>query len=742
MNILSVLFCVIAVALSTGDFERKRLDAFETAVSKLDFDQVKGELKTLFRDSKSWWPADYGHYGPFFIRLAWHCSGSYRQSDGRGGCEGGRQRFDPERSWADNTNLDKARKLLWPVKQKHEGLSWGDLFILAGTTAIEDLGGKTLGFCGGRVDAFDGEESLELGPTPEQVAVAPCAVNGTCKSPLGSTTVGLIYLNPEGPMGVADPEGSSRDVRDAFARMSMNDTETVALIGGGHSFGKSHGNCTTSPTVPGPSPKEDPENPWPAKCPDGGVFTAGFEGPWTQTPLTFNNEYFNLLLGHQWNASEGPGGHKQWSTDGESPQAPPPHPEDDARKQDIMMLTSDISLLHDEKYSAIVDRFAADFDDFEHAFMHAWYKLTTRDMGPVTRCRGNLTPPAQPFQFPLPLAGDDLPDFEEVRAAIVSALFSAAPTPVEADLVDGKPYYGAWMVQLAWQCASPYRKTDYLGGCNGGRIRYSPQLNWTENKGMASAIELLQPIKKQFGSKLSWSDLIVFSGQVAIEQAGGRPITFCPSRTDATDGAGWPEYLEPVVFANDPVLTLRERTKKLGMSVAEMVSLHGIARGSALQNARGLKGSWTNNPSQFSNEYFVTLLNETWEKVAGSGEYKAVGKELFMVESDLALTWAPEFMAVAQTFAVDNALFLENFAIAWNKLVNLDRFDEPACRTSTPPTTKLIANKLSEEAVIAISVGGAVFVMMMLFCVVRFCGKSKRSRYSDPLLGSSVRLDH
>jgi len=404
------------------------LAAYAEAVSRLDLDAVKADIKELLTSSQEFWPADYGHYGPFFVRLAWHCAGSYRTSDGRGGCEGGHQRFEPERSWADNTNLDKARALLVPIKVKHGlGLSWGDLIILAGTTAIEAMGGPVLGFCAGRVDSVDGAESQELGPSPVQEQLYPCTVNGNCTKPLGSTTVGLIYLNPEGPMGQPIPEGSARNIRDAFGRMAMNDSETVSLIGGGHAFGKTHGAC---PAGAGPSPKEDPSNPWPGKCGTGrgkDAFTSGFEFKWTPEPTKWDNVYFKQLLNNQWEKYIGPGGHWQWRVKNAS-----------GVLKEVGMLTSDVSLMHDPEgeYQKLVELFANDQAAFENAFAHSWYKLVTRDMGPVTRCVGKDVPPPQPFQYPLPPPPEKLADFGAVKTEIKKVVGSP-----------GQPSYGGLFVR-------------------------------------------------------------------------------------------------------------------------------------------------------------------------------------------------------------------------------------------------------------------------------------------------------
>jgi len=338
---------------------------YDAQLTALDMQAVQSDIMELLTDSQDCWPADSGNYGPLFIRLAWHCSGSFRNTDGRGGCSGGRQRFEPERSWEDNTNLDKARALLWPIKEKHgDGLSWGDLFTFAGTAAIKSMGGPTKSFCFGRIDDADGTASLELGPTPEQAVLEPCQVQGKCQKPLGSTTVGLIYLNPEGPMGVPDPVGSAKDVRDAFSRMGMNDSQTVALIGGGHAFGKAHGAC---PNGPGVSPLLDSSNPWPGACGSGtgaDTFTSGFEGAWTTKPTQWDNEFFKVLVDNEWEKQVGPGGHWQWWTaDRSSPYA------------EVMRLTSDVALLHDPAFLEISKTFARDQSQLDEAFAQAWDQL-------------------------------------------------------------------------------------------------------------------------------------------------------------------------------------------------------------------------------------------------------------------------------------------------------------------------------------------------------------------------------
>ncbi|KAK1932441.1 Catalase-peroxidase [Phytophthora citrophthora] len=618
----------------------------------IDYDLVKTDLEKLMTDSQDFWPADFGHYGGLFIRLAWHCNGSYRRADGRGGCDGGRIRFNPEHSWADNTNLDKALKLLNPIKDKYgDALSWGDLIVLSGDVAIKSMGGPVLGFCGGRRDDADGTSSLQLGPSPEQEAVAPCEVDGQCKEPLGPTTMGLIYVNPEGPMGKPDPVGSVADIRDTFKRMGMDDRETVALIGGGHAFGKTHGAC---PTGAGPSPLEDPENPWPGTCGEGemkgkgnNTFTSGFEGAWTFTPTKWGNGYFKGLTGFEWEKFDGPGGHVQWRP---VPDTNPP----------VRMLTADIALLHDENYLKISKEFAADQAALDDAFSHAWYKLVSRDMGPVARCRGNDIPPVQPFQNPLPASPENLPDFDAVRADVRELLKQSADN-------------GALFVHAAWQCASTFRITDYAGGCNGAKIRFAPQKEWPVNAGVDKIIATLEPIKEKYPT-LSTADLIVLVGQVALEDGGNVKIDFLGGRTDAENGDG-DEILAPREYYNSTVTGVRDNIKILGVSPEEAVALAGRPRSAAQQKALGYSGSYGNSSATLSNEYFKVLLNETWSPLCDN-EYKADDKDIYMLDTDLALLDAPELKEYVEMFAADEAAFISIFATAWEKVMTADHFNE------------------------------------------------------------------
>lgn len=652
---------------------------FVSAFHKVDLDAVRADLKALFHSSDPAWPSDYNNYAPFFVRLLWHNAGSYRKSDGRGGVDGGRQRFEPERSWEDNTNLDKARTLLEPIKIKYgRGLSWGDLIVLAGNTAVASMGGPILGSCLGRIDEGDGSWSEALGPSALQEELAPCTVNGTCVSPLGSTTVGLIYLNPEGPLGQPIPEKSAFDVRDSFGRMNMNDTETVALIGGGHSFGKAHGSC---PAGHGPSPREDPSNPWPGMCGTGrgaDAFTSGFEGPWTTDPLKWDNSYFKNLIMHDWEVHRGPGGHFQWRVNGTSPTAPGPQ----GGRQNIMMLTSDVSLTKDPEYRAIVEDWATDggATRFDHAWKHAWYKLTTRDMGPVTRCLGPDTPPAQPFQYPLPAA---LPPGSRAKIAHVRSALLKLGTG------------GHNLAALAWQCASTFRVTDYQGGCNGGRIRFAPQLTWAANRGLDQALRHLQPIKEQFDDALSWADLIVLAGSQSIHQS----IPFCDGRTDAVEGSGWADLLHSsTMLSADTTSSIRlnEFVTVLGLTGREFVALNGGAYSLVTANA---------DSSRLTNVFFTDLLTRRWildgdvkeaclagvfgnrvtDPATGTARtchrYRATaddGTALFMFKSDLLLKFDAPMRAIVDEFAADASLFEAEFVAAWVKVMNADRFDGPA----------------------------------------------------------------
>lgn len=630
----------------------------------IDYELVKQDLLHLMTDSQAFWPADFGHYGGLFIRLAWHCSGTYRRSDGRGGCDGGRIRFAPEHSWKDNVNLDKALKLLEPIKLKYgDALSWGDLIVLSGNVAIQSMGGPVLGFCGGRRDDADGTESLQLGVSPEQESVAPCAVDGQCQEPLGATALELIYVNPEGPMGVPDPALLVRDIRDTFARMDMNDRETVALIGGGHGFGKMHGAC---PTGPGPNPTESPLNPWPGTCGEGALkgkgantFTSGFEGAWTFSPTKWGHGYFKGIIYFKWEKFDGPGGHVQWRP---IPDTTPP----------VRMLTIDIALVNDPSYHNISLEFALNQSALDEAFSHAWYKLMSQDLGPVARCRGNNVPPAQPFQMPLPPTPATLPNFDNVRSSIRSLLHQSVGGLKSDSSSDNTPYNGALFVHAAWQCASTFRITDYSGGCNGARIRFSPQKDWAVNAGVDTIIAALESVKKSYPT-LSMADLIVLAGQVALEDAGNVAIDFRGGRTDAENGNGM-EMLAPRGYYKTTLIAVRDSIKILGVSPYEAVALAGRPRSVVQQRVLGYSGSYSNDSLKLSNKYFQVLLDETWTQMSEK-EYKAEGKDVFMMDTDLALLAAPELKEVVQLFASEEGVFKHVFSSAWAKVMMADHFN-------------------------------------------------------------------
>jgi catalase-peroxidase len=602
------------------------------------YEAVQADLITLYTNSQAFFPADFQppigpNYGGLFIRLAWHCLGSYRESDGRGGCDGARQRFLPEMDWPDNADLDMARALLVPIKEKYgSSLSWGDLIVLAGTTAIENMGGPVFGFCGGRIDEADGSESLKLGPSVQQEEIGPCQslmpslqgqclyVNGT--TALGVTTVGLIYVNPAGPVDhPGDPIASAMDIRMSFATMGFDDQTSVALIGGGHAFGKAHGACLSPP------------------CGEGNLtgigtnrYTSGFEGSWTTNPTTWTNDYFNNLFDYNWTIGIGPGGKIQWAPDAVNNTAPP----------NIFMLTTDIALSVDELYKPISKYYAANLTALSEDFARAWYKLAVADMGPVSRCMGDQVPAAQDFQFPLPNAPTQLPDFIPVRASIQS-------------LLDQDEATAAAFINLAYRCAFTYRATDYLGGCNGARIRFSPESDWPENVGTAQAVEMLSPLKEAYPD-VSYADLIVLAGQTAIEANNSNlKLMFCGGRVDASDAAGT-SILAPRTYI-PALVSVRDDFQVKGLTPEQGVAL--AARGS------------------LSNQYFQDLMD-------GKGNFSA--DELALLED--------EFGPIVAKYAEDEETFLKTFAAAWTKMMTADRFlnyRENVCTGVDTPTIGTIA---------------------------------------------------
>jgi len=650
--------------------------AILAAMKALDFTAVRKDLQEMLTNSQDWWPADYGNYGPLLIRLAWHSAGSFRRSDGRGGGEGGRIRFDPERSWDDNTNLDKAMQLLWPIKKKYGiGLSWGDLIILAGNTAIESMGLPLLGFCGGRIDDYDGSESDLLGPTDEQAHLLHCVMQGECKEPLGSSTVGLIYVNPGGPVNApGQPAASAKNIRNIFGRMSMNDSETVALIGGGHAFGKAHGACNITGAA-GERPKENPIAPWQGRCGSGvnkgkaeHTSTSGFELPWTRQPTKWSNSFFRHLLEEEWEEFEGPGGHHQWRVSkGEAPKAPKAHGEGE---EEIGMLTSDLALINDDAYMRIVQDFAENEENLNTAFRHAWYKLTTRDMGPRSRCLGADVPPAQPWQYPLPPSPGQPGNINEVKEEMKAAMRK-------------RPELMAGWTRLAWRCMATFRETDNRGGCDGARVRLSPQKDWPVNRGLQQWWDHLRP----WVNSLSWSDAIILAGTTALEEFGVPTKPFCGGRTDASSDDGYSDILKPKLHGNfsDSVAQLNEVVRLMGLTQRDFAVLNAAGY---MIGEPGCEGHFCQRGEsnlrteiKLTNSFFSRLLDNRWTEHSTKQMYKAEDSDIYMLKTDLMYNTDPELRAIAEDYAADEskakAKFLVDLGKAWNKLATADRYDGP-----------------------------------------------------------------
>ena len=571
------------------------------------------------------------------------------------------------------------------------------------------MGGPILGFCGGRIDDIDGSESNLLGPTPEQEMLYPCETNGKCEKPLGTTTIGLIYLNPEGPMAQPNPQESVTQIRDTFGRMNMNDSETIALIGGGHAVGKTHGACKTGA---GPSPKEDPEHPWPGTCGEGdgkgkgkNAFTSGFEFPWTTTPTKWSNQYFHNLLNYSWvldPKENTPGGHNEWKVDGVSPKAPEAHGNG---TQNIGMLTTDRSLLEDEQYLALLKSFENDEDAFNYAFKHAWYKLTTRDMGPSVRCLGDSVPPPQDWQYPLPDFNGVLPDFDVVKKDI-KALFT----------IENKGMFA----RLAWQCMSTFRSTDYLGGCNGARIRFEPQSSWDVNNGTKTIIEMLKPVKDTHGESLSWADLITLAGNTEIENMGGNAMVFCGERTDAQEDGKASEYLEPRITgqASETNLLFKEFIGLMGLTTLEYAALHGA--GYAIGQPTDCVGLYcrrdTKPIDKVSNVFFKNLIENEWERNNEEDQcYRTnTDSDLCMYSADVQFYFDAKLKVIAEEYASNNDLFLKNLASAWTKFANADRFDGPTgnvCDNNEVTTTPMYNHGINLTPV------GSIFVFFTIMLI-------------------------
>ena len=666
----------------------------------LDLNAVVKDLHALMTDSQEWWPADFGHYGGLFIRLAWHAAGTYRTSDGRGGAGAGQQRFAPLNSWPDNANLDKARRLLWPIKQKYGSkISWADLYILAGNVALESMGFKTFGFAGGRVDTWEPEE-LYWGPEGSWLGDERYSGERQLSKPLGAVQMGLIYVNPEGPNGNPDPVASARDIRETFARMAMDDTETVALIAGGHTFGKTHG--AGDPSLLGPEPEgagiEDQGLGWRSRHGSGfgaDAITGGPEVTWSQTPTKWSNHFFDNLFKYEWELTKSPAGAQQWRAKGAPGDIPDPY--DSAKKHVPTMLTSDLALRFDPAYEKISRRFHEHPDQFADAFARAWFKLTHRDMGPIQRYLGPLTPKeALIWQDRVPAADHPLIDAKDIAALKAEILASGLGV--------------AQLVGAAWASASTFRGSDKRGGANGARVRLAPQKDWAVNNPpeLAKVLKALEAIQTRFngaaagGKKVSLADLIVLGGSAAVEKAAGDAGTkveapFTPGRTDAsqaqTDAASF-EPLEPVSdgFRNyvagaafmSPEEALVDRAQLLRLSGPELTALVGGLRVLGANTSGSPHGVFTSRPGKLTNDFFVNLLDMATEWQPKGSDNLFEGRDRATKAAkwtgtrvDLIFGSHAELRALAEVYgcADSQAKFVKDFVAAWTKVMNADRYD-------------------------------------------------------------------
>ena len=658
--------------------------SYRDAFQKLDYFALKKDLTNLMTESQEWWPADYGHYGPFFIRMTWHAAGTYRTSDGRGGGGTGDQRFAPLNSWPDNGNLDKARRLLWPIKQKYGNkISWADLFILTGNVAIESMGGKTFGFSGGREDIYEPPLDIYWGREDEWLDNARYTGDRELEMPLGAVQMGLIYVNPEGPDGNPDPLASARDIRETFARMAMNDEETVALTAGGHTFGKAHGAADPGKFVgaePEGSPIEQMGFGWKNlyKSGVGGdTITSGIEGAWTSNPTQWDNGYFDLLLGYDWTLVKSPAGAFQWHPVEVKDKDLAPSAHDSSKRVTTMMTTADMAMREDPSYRKISERFHSNPDQFADAFARAWFKLLHRDMGPKSRYLGPEIPEEDLiWQDPVPIGKTDY-DIDAVKQKIASSNLTIQQ-----------------MVETAWASASTFRETDMRGGANGARIQLEPQKDWEVNKPtqLATVLDVLRPIAEESGASLA--DVIVLAGNVGLERASGKSIPFNPGRGDATqeqtDASSF-DVLEPIAdafrnyenknYAYNSAEVMLDKAQLLGLTGPEMTVLIGGLRSMGISFDGN--GVLTETTDTLNNEHFVKLLDidNEWSP-AGDGSYQAksrtTGKILYKASKvDLIFGSNSQLRALAEIYAQSdsNEKFVTDFIYAWNKVMNADRFD-------------------------------------------------------------------
>lgn len=651
---------------------------------KLDYFSLKKDLTDLMTDSQKWWPADFGHYGPFFIRLTWHAAGTYRTGDGRGGAGTGAQRFAPLNSWPDNGNLDKARRLLWPIKKKYgKNISWADLLVLAGNVAIESMGGKTFGFSGGRSDIWSPEEDIYWGVEKGWLDNNRYSGKRDLDIPLAAVQMGLIYVNPEGPDGNPDPLASAHDIRETFSRMAMNDEETVALTAGGHTFGKAHGASDPDKYVgaePEGAPIEQMGLGWQNSYGSGvgrDTITSGIEGAWTANPTKWDNGYFDLLFGYEWELVKSPAGAHQWHPINPKDEDLAPDAQDGSIKVTTMMTTADMAMREDPSYKVISKRFHENPDQFQDAFARAWFKLLHRDMGPKTRYLGPEVPKEELiWQDPVPTGNKDY-DVKQVKSLISSSGLSTQQ-----------------MVETAWASASTYRGTDMRGGANGARIRLEPQKNWEVNKPseLSKILDVYSDISEKTNASIA--DIIVLAGNIGIEEATGKSLEFIPGRGDATqektDVASF-EVLEPVVdgFRNfqkqdygvSPEEMLLDKAQIMGLTAPEMTVLIGGMRSLGI-SSNGC-GIFTEPSGKLTNDFFVKLLDMGIEwKPAGKNSYdgfdRASSKKISSASRvDLAFGSNSQLRAIAEVYACSDSKnkFINDFVAAWNKVMNLDRFD-------------------------------------------------------------------
>jgi len=678
---------------------------YAEAFGQLDLEAVKKDLHELMTDSQDWWPADYGHYGPFFIRMAWHAAGTYRTTDGRGGAGAGQLRFAPLNSWPDNANLDKARLLLWPIKQKYgKKLSWADLMVLTGNMALESMGFKTFGFAGGRADVWEPEEDVYWGAETEWLGDKRYTGDRELENPLAAVQMGLIYVNPEGPNGNPDPVAAAKDIRETFARMAMNDEETVALIAGGHTFGKTHGAANPDEYVdrePAAAAIEAQSQGWNNSFGKGNAedtITSGLEGAWTTTPTKWSHNYFENLFGYEWELTKSPAGAQQWQpvNNGGAGLVPDAHVA--SKTHAPFMLTTDLALREDPAYEKVSRRFYENPDEFADAFARAWFKLTHRDMGPISRYLGPDVPKEELiWQDPVPAVDHELVSDSDVTALKSEILNTGLSV---SDLVS-----------TAWSSASTFRNSDKRGGANGARVRLEPQINWESNnpERLKKVLAALEQVQQNFNAqqsgtkKISLADTIVLGGVAAIEKAaaeGGFPtkVDFTPGRTDATDAQTDAEsfgVLEPIadgfrnyVSANcvaSPEDMLIDKAQLMSLTAPEMTVLLGGLRVLGANYDGSSNGVFTTNPGVLSNDYFVNLLDvrTKWSptdqsaqwfegKDRTTGELKWTGTRV-----DLIIGSNTELRALAEELACDDAQeeFVQKFIATWCKVMNLDRFE-------------------------------------------------------------------